>query len=102
MSTTNCAGCHPKTDLTGNMTGALMAGINKIEGFATSNLTPDSSSRIFGWTENNFVRRFRAKKRLAERPMPWKSFKYMTDLELKAIYRYLQTVPAAIMPEVKE
>lgn len=102
MSTTNCAGCHTKSDLGGNLIGPLMAGGNNIEGLITPNLTPHSSSRIYGWTEEQFVDRFRQKKRIAESPMPWNSFKMMTDLELKAIYRYLKTVPAAEMPEPKK
>jgi mono/diheme cytochrome c family protein len=102
MSTTNCAGCHTKSDLAGNLIGPLMAGGNEIEGFTTPNLTPDSTSRIFGWSEQAFVDRFRQKKRIAESPMPWNSFKMMTDLELKAVYRYLQTVPAAKMPAPKK
>lgn len=34
--------------------------------------------------------------------MPWNSFKLMTDMELKAIYKYLQTVPAAETPKVEK
>lgn len=102
MSTTNCAGCHTKSDLAGNLIGPLMAGGNDIDGFTTPNLTPHKDSRIFGWTEQQFLERFRQQKRIAESPMPWNSFKMMTDLELKAIYRYLQTVPASPMPEPKK
>ena len=100
-STTNCAGCHTQRDLAGKLTGPLMAGGNDIDGLITPNLTPDSSSRIFGWTEELFINRFRMGKLNPKSEMPWNSFKNMTDLELKAIYRYLKTVPAAKMPEVK-
>ena len=34
--------------------------------------------------------------------MPWSSFKLMTDDKLKAIYKYLQTVPAEVMPKVEK
>jgi mono/diheme cytochrome c family protein len=101
-STTNCMGCHTQRDLAGNLSGPLMAGGNDIEGFITPNLTPHKDSRIYGWTEEQFIDRFRQKKRIKESPMPWNSFKMMTDPELKAIYRYLKTVPAAEMPETKK
>jgi mono/diheme cytochrome c family protein len=97
-STTNCAGCHTRRDLAGKMSGPLMAGGNEIGGLITPNLTTDSSSRIFGWTEQMFIERFRKGKIVPQSEMPWNSFKHMTDLELKAIYRYLQTLPAAKMP----
>lgn len=99
MSTTNCAGCHTKSDLAGNLIGPLMGGGNDIDGFITPNLTPDPESRIHAWTEQQFIERFRQPKRIKESPMPWNSFKMMTDMELKAIYKYLQTVPAAKMPD---
>jgi mono/diheme cytochrome c family protein len=101
-STSNCAGCHTQRDLAGELTGPLMAGGNDVEGLISPNLTPDSSSRIFGWTEEIFVNRFRRGKLNPKSVMPWNSFKNMSDLELKAIYRYLQTVPAGKMPEVKK
>jgi len=100
-STTNCMGCHTQRNLAGDLSGPLMAGGNDIEGFITPNLTPHPDGRIYGWTEEQFVDRFRQKKRIKESPMPWNSFKLMTDLELKAIYRYLQTVPAAQMPKAE-
>ncbi len=99
-STTNCMGCHTQRNLAGDLSGPLMAGGNDIEGFITPNLTPHPDSRIYGWTEEQFIDRFRQKKRIKESPMPWNNFKLMTDPELKAIYKYLQTVPAAKMPEM--
>lgn len=101
-STTNCSGCHTKRDLAGNIAGPLMAGGNQIEGLVSVNLTPDSSSRIFGWSEKMFVDRMHMGKLNPKSEMPWNSFKHMDDIELKAIFRYLQTVPPAKMPEVKD
>ncbi|MFT3908956.1 MAG: c-type cytochrome [Ferruginibacter sp.] len=101
-STTNCMGCHTQRNLAGEFSGPLMAGGNDIDGFTTPNLTPHPDSRIYGWTEQDFIDRFRQPKRIKESPMPWSSFKLMTDPELKAIYKYLQTVPAAKMPEVEK
>jgi len=101
-STTNCSGCHTQRDLAGNFSGPHMAGGNKLGELVTVNLTPDSTSRIFGWTEEMFINRMRLGKLNPKSEMPWNSFKRMTDLELKAIYKYLRSVPAAKMPEVKD
>ncbi len=101
-STAACMSCHTQRNLAGELSGPLMAGGNNIEGFITPNLTPQPGSRIYGWTEEQFVDRFRQKKLIKESPMPWTSYKRMTDPELKAIYRYLKTVPAADMPKVEK
>ncbi|MBC7534252.1 MAG: hypothetical protein H7258_00995 [Ferruginibacter sp.] len=79
-----------------------MSGGNDIKGFITPNLTPHPDSRVYGWTEDQFINSFRQKKSIKESPMPWSSFKLMTDDELKAIYKYLQTVPAEVMPKVEK
>jgi len=88
----NCNGCHTVRDLSGTFTGEPFAGGNEIDGFITPNITPDSSSRIFGWSQKNFIDRFRMGKLIPKSPMPWQSFGRMTDEELKAIYSYLKTV----------
>jgi len=102
----NCGGCHTQRDMmTGAYIGAPMAGGNEFdEGgtkYITPNLTTDSSSRIFGWTYDIFKDRFRKGKLAPNTPMPWNSYKRMTDDELKAIYNYLQTVKPAKMPVIK-
>jgi mono/diheme cytochrome c family protein len=99
----NCSGCHTQRDLiTGAYIGEHLAGGNEFNEkgsiFITPNLTTDSSSRIFGWTYENFKQRFRTGKLVDNTPMPWDSYKRMTDDELKAIYNYLQTVKPAKMP----
>ena len=88
----NCNGCHTVRDLSGTFSGEPFAGGNEIDGFITPNITPDSSSRIFGWSQKNFIDRFRMGKLIPKSPMPWQSFGRMTDEELKAIYSYLKTV----------
>lgn len=94
----NCSGCHTKRSLSGEYTGELLAGGNPMgHGIVPPNLTPDSTSRIFGWSEKVFVNRFRMGKLNANSEMPWESFKRMNDNELKAIYNYLQTVKPAKM-----
>lgn len=98
----NCGGCHTQRTLSGEFTGEPFAGGNDIEGFITPNITPDSSSRIFGWSQKNFVDRFRMGRVLPKSPMPWESFGRMNDEELKAIYAYLKTVKPVKTKEVKK
>jgi mono/diheme cytochrome c family protein len=89
----NCKGCHTNRDLmTGAFIGEPFAGGLEIEGLITPNLTPDSSSRIYSWSQAKFIERFREGKKIPQSPMPWNSFKRMSDEELKAVYNYLQTV----------
>ena len=98
----NCRGCHTQRTLSGEFTGPLYAGGNEIEGIITPNLTPDSTSRIFGWSQKNFLDRFRMGKLVKESVMPWQSFGRMTDEELKAIYAYLKSLePVKVIPEKK-
>jgi len=93
MSVANCSGCHTKRSISGEFTGALLAGGNPMQGgHIPPNLTPDSSSRIFGWTEQIFIDRFRMGKIYPDSDMPWNSFKRMDDIELKAIYHFLRTI----------
>jgi len=59
----------------------------------TPNLTPDpESGRITNWTEQTFIDRFHAGRVLPESVMPWGPFSRMTDLELKAIFRFLNSL----------
>jgi mono/diheme cytochrome c family protein len=99
-SVANCAGCHTNRDM---MTGAPISepfsgGLYfDIEGdpkhyFLTPNLTPDSTGHLFGWSQEQFLRRFRQGKILPGSHMPWNSFARMDDTELKAIYKYLQSL----------
>lgn len=59
----------------------------------TPNLTPDTTTgHITQWTEDDFVARFRAGRRLPGSPMPWDSYALMRDADLRAIFRYLQSL----------
>jgi mono/diheme cytochrome c family protein len=86
-----CNGCHTKRDMAGKYIGEPFAGGNDIEGFITPNLTPDPSGRIYKWSQQNFIDRFRMGKLYPNSPMPWNSFKRMSDDELKAIYNFLRS-----------
>ncbi len=103
LNVANCKGCHTQRDLSGKYTGPLLAGGTPLGDpgleLVPPNLTTDSSSRIFTWTKDQFIERFRGGKRIPYSHMPWESFKRMTDQELTAIYNYLKTVPAAKIVE---
>lgn len=66
-----------------------------------SNLTPDSTTGLGGWTADIFIRAIRHGKyqgvmsgRDMMPLMPWQNFKNFTDEDLEAIFAFLQTIPA--------
>jgi mono/diheme cytochrome c family protein len=96
-----CADCHtPRTGLQDRPDRArLFAGdANPPAGFPArpSNLTPDSTG-IGAWTEADFLRTLRTgvdpEGDTLHAFMPWRQLRRMTDDDLRAIYRYLRTVP---------
>jgi len=102
----DCGGCHTTRDISGAFVGEPLAGgkmmeLDMPEPFYPPNLTPHPSGRIYGWSQEQFLNRFRQGKLIPKSPMPWNSFKRMTDLELKAIYKYLQTVKPVPTNKVK-
>ncbi|MCH8928903.1 MAG: diheme cytochrome c-553 [Candidatus Marinimicrobia bacterium] len=67
----------------------------------TSNLTPDDSTGLGEWTEEAFIQALRTGKhqgqpngRMILSPMPWEIIRLATDDDLKAIWAYLQSLPA--------
>jgi len=62
-----------------------------------SNISPDSATGIGRWTEADFIRTIRTgidpKGDTLNPFMPWHENSRMTDDDLRAIYRYLRTVP---------
>ncbi len=69
-----------------------------------ANLTPDEVTGLGAWTEAAFLARFAGMKGSENIPvadgqpntvMHWWSYPYMSDTDLKAIYAYLRTLPAA-------
>jgi mono/diheme cytochrome c family protein len=99
-SVANCYGCHTNRDMTGAFIGEPFSGGMKMESFVdpdkyyfiTPNLTPDSTGRMFGWSQAMFINRFRQGKVLPGSHMPWGPFSRMSDEELKAIYNFLNSV----------
>jgi hypothetical protein len=61
----------------------------------TPNLTPDpTTGHIYAWTEDQCVARFKNTVPTAS-PMPWGTFRNRTEDDLRALYRYLRSLPPA-------
>jgi mono/diheme cytochrome c family protein len=101
-SVANCRGCHTEIDLkTGAYIGKDFAGGALFEpdpfsngySFISPNLTPEKTTGVMAaWTEDFFVERFKAGRVHRGSPMPWGAFSRMNEVEIRAVYRYLQTV----------
>lgn len=100
-SVANCRGCHTNRDLmTGAFIGEDFAGGLKFDmpsdtgtySLTTPNLTPDPTGRITGWSQQQFIERFRKGTLIPQSHMPWGPFSRMSESDLKAIYNFLQTV----------
>lgn len=104
-----CADCHTPIDDRGqplpgmDFAGGMPFKPGGVGLVRSANLTPDAATGIGGWTEQQFLDKFRAyrdapPRRLegAEREqnseMPWAAYAGMTDDDLTAIYAYLRTV----------
>ena len=70
----------------------------------SANLTPDSTTGIGTWTEEMFLDKFKLYRDPAtysSNPgknnsiMPWSAFANMEDFDIKAIFKYLKTLPPA-------
>lgn len=84
-----CMGCHGPTLSGGKIPGAPP------EWKPAANITPEGIGR---YSEDDFIRILRTGTRpdgsIVDSAMPWRLMKEMTDVELKALYAYLRTVPA--------
>ena len=67
----------------------------------TANLTSDSATGLGAWTADVFIKTMRTGKHLGQEggrqilpPMPWYELANMTDEDLKAVFTFLQSVPA--------
>jgi hypothetical protein len=66
----------------------------------TANLTPDRDTGLGGWTEEMFLKALRTGRHMGGNgrpilpPMPWMTLAQQTDDDLKAIFAYLQSIPA--------
>jgi len=100
----NCVGCHTKLDMrTGEFIGPKFGGgaphsshANPAQTFVTPNLTPDQRwGWLNGWSEDAFVARFRAGRMRQGSPMPWEAFATIEERDARAIYQFLQSLPAS-------
>lgn len=97
-----CADCHtPRSGLLQKPDRSrLFAGVgNPPKDFPAkpSNITPDAETGIGRWTEEDFLQTMRSGKNPSGRSlnpfMPWPELRRMSDDDLRALYRYLKTVP---------
>ena len=101
-SVANCYGCHTDRDLeSGAFIGEPFAGgfymppepFTEGYSFVTPNLTPDPETGIIAdWDEELFLDRFKSGRIYKGTPMPWGAYSRMPDEDVKALYRYLQTL----------
>src|SRR5262245_40141648 len=83
---------------TGAFVGQLYAGSKDFEDemdpsrvWSPPNIT--SGGRLGNLNEDQFVARFRAGRAIPGSPMPWQAFQRLDEDDLRAIYRFLMTVP---------
>ncbi|RYG18164.1 MAG: cytochrome c, partial [Chitinophagaceae bacterium] len=92
LSIANCYSCHTnRNPNTGDFVGGDFAGGFEMKtanrSFKTPNLTPEKNTGVMsGWTEKDFIARFRMGAAYPNTPMPWKSYNSMSDIELRALY----------------
>jgi mono/diheme cytochrome c family protein len=98
----SCVACHTNRGENGALVGPPFAGGQRMDVaadatrvYVSPNLTPDPETSPIGqWAEDAFVARFRAGPVLDGTPMPWGAFARLTDDDLRALYRYLRSLPA--------
>ena len=96
-----CGSCHTQRNpATGEFTGVPYAGSHMVEkdslgrSFNPPNLLPaPRTGRTAAMTEDQFVTRMRAGRVIPGSPMPWQVFGRMQEDDLRAIYRFLRTLP---------
>jgi mono/diheme cytochrome c family protein len=88
----SCRVCHGPT-----YSGGAIPGF-PAEWPAAPNLTSDAGSRLPGWGEEGFIEIMRTGehhgRKINPSYMPWKSYRHMSDDELKAVYTYLMSLPS--------
>jgi cytochrome c553 len=98
-----CWSCHTeRSQMTGAFTGPRYGGTtgfkesyDTLRSWSPPNITSDpETGRLGRMSEDQFVARFRQGRVLPGSPMPWQAFSRMNEDDLRAIYRYLKTVPA--------
>ena len=97
-SVIDCGGCHTQRDeRTGAMVGPTLGGATGMVGvspdgtWSPPNIT--AGGKLAGYDEDAFVVRFHAGSAVPGSPMPWVQFSSLADDDLRAVYRYLKTLP---------
>jgi mono/diheme cytochrome c family protein len=99
--TGRCESCHtPRNLKTGAFLGAPFSGGMPFHSrarpgivYVAPNLTPDSATGVMtAWSEDEFVERIRQGATFPDSPMPWGSYRRMTETDLRALYRYLHSL----------
>lgn len=88
----SCHVCHGLT-----MSGGVIPGMPS-DWPPAPNLTFGGGSALPTWTEQDFINALRTgktplNKELRAQYMPWNSYKFMSDDELRAVWMYLQSLP---------
>ena len=94
-----CGACHTQRDMmTGAFTGQPFAGatdfvdeMDMSRTWSPPNIT--GGGKLASLSEDQFVARFRAGRAIPGSPMPWQAFQKLDEDDLRAIHRYLMTVP---------
>ena len=98
-----CWACHTKrSQMTGALTGPRFGGTTDFtetddpdHSWSPPNITSDpETGRLGALDEDGFVARFRLGRIIPGSPMPWQAFSRLAEEDLRAMYRYLKTVPA--------
>jgi mono/diheme cytochrome c family protein len=101
-SVTLCWACHTKrSQMTGALTGPRFGGTTGFtetddpgHSWSPPNITSDpETGRLGQLTEDQFVSRFRQGRAIPGSPMPWQGYARLAEDDLRAIYRYLKSVP---------
>lgn len=88
----NCTGCHGA-----NLSGGKID-IGPPDWPPAANLTPHASARLAKWSEADFVNAIRTARRpdgSEINPIMPRALAQLNDTEIKALWAYLQTIPAA-------
>jgi mono/diheme cytochrome c family protein len=97
-----CWACHTeRNQMTGALTGPRFGGTkgfteadDPTHSWSPPNITSDpETGRLGKMSEDQFVARFRQGRVLPGSPMPWQGFSRLNEDDLRAIYRYLVTIP---------
>jgi mono/diheme cytochrome c family protein len=97
-----CWACHTeRSQATGALTGPRFGGTTGFteaddpgRSWSPPNITSDpETGRLGRMTEDQFVARFRQGRVIPGSPMPWQAFARVAEDDLRAMYRYLKSVP---------